>query len=210
MELRITIEQPKLLVVEGTRDKEFFEAFIKHLGLQDIQVHSIRGKGNMRADLRALVSRKAEFSRVSAIGIIRDADDDANAAFQSVYHALRELDLPSPEQPFCIVGDKPRVGVVILPSSNETGALEDVCLKAVQKDPATSCVEQYFTCLHKKGVLSVEGRRLAKAKVQVFLASKADLPLNLGIAAQKGYWPWSEEPLRRLGGFLCQLYKDGE
>jgi len=210
MKPQITIEQPKLLIVEGSRDKEFFEAFIRHLGLQDVQVHSIRGKGNMRADLRALKSRKAEFSKVIAIGIIRDADDDANAAFQSVHHALRELDLPSPEQPFHIIGDKPRVGVVILPSSNETGALEDVCLEAVQEDPAMSCVEQYFTCLHKKGVLNVEGRRLAKAKIQVFLASRDDVPLNLGIAAQKGYWPWNEEPLRRLGGFLCQLYKDGE
>lgn len=55
--------------------------------------------------------------------------------------------LPVPTCPLEPVGNNIRVIVMILPGADEVGALEELCLKAVDQDPAMMCVEKYFKCL---------------------------------------------------------------
>jgi len=196
------IEQPNILVVEGIEDKRFFGALIDHMGLQKIQIIPFCGKTNLRNKLRALV-KATGFSQVISLGVVRDADSDPDAAFQSIRDALQAAGLPAPDSPLKVVGGKPRVAVLILPGEGSPGMLEDFCLKAVAQDPAISCVEQYFECLRGKN-LSLPNN-MSKAKIQVFLASRPKAGLRLGEAAEAGYWPWDNEVFQEVKDFVRLL-----
>lgn len=203
----IKIEQPNILVVEGKDEELFFGALIKHLGLESFQILPIGGKDKLQQSLQAL-AKASGFHEVAFLGIVRDADADPEASFQSVKKALQNANLPAPEHPEVTVGEKPRVAVLILPEARERGTLEDLCLKAVEQDPAMSCVEQYFQCLDQIQRLDQKGLspdNISKAKVQVFLASRHRAGLRLGEAAQAGHWPWDGGVFERIKGFLQQI-----
>lgn len=196
------IQKSKLLIVEGKDEEEFLGALIAGLALQEIQVAGIGGKTKIRQNLKALV-RRPSFSRVEVLGVIRDADTDPKGAFQSVRDALAAAGLPSPKKPLQPLKGHPRVNVMILPSPDRKGALEDLCLEAVAHDPANTCVHEFFDCLKDKGVASP--KELSKAKVRVFLSSKNDPTLPLGLAAMKGYWPFENSAFDPLRQFLMSL-----
>ncbi len=196
------IEREKVLIVEGQDEERFFGAMIEHLGLGNIQVMGIGGKDKLRQSLRML-SRAPDFARVTALGVIRDADRDPSAAFQSVCDALRGAGLHAPETPLELVAGHPKVGVMIVPGESRPGTLEDICLESVAEDVAMPCVEQYFECLRGNGCDLPA--HVAKAKVQVFLASRSRVCLRLGEAAQAGYWPWGAAAFKEVKGFLQRI-----
>src|SRR5262249_28759450 len=144
------LSQPKLLIGEGREEVVFFTAFLKHLDLSDVQIADYGGKYQLRSYLRALQMR-SDFAQVVALGVVRDADADAARAFQSVYDALRDTGLAVPGTPGEVAGVNVRVGVWIMPDGDKPGMLEDLCLEAVQNDPAMPCVDDYFMCLSHKG-----------------------------------------------------------
>jgi len=86
----VKIEQPNILVVEGREEELFFEAFIRDLSLRDIQIMlmPIGGKERLRRNLKAL-KLSPGFARVTSLTVVRDADEDPKAAFQSVRDALQ-------------------------------------------------------------------------------------------------------------------------
>lgn len=201
-QLAFQIQKSRLLIVEGKDEEEFLGALIADLGLQEIQVAGIGGKTKIRQNLKALV-RRPSFSRVEALGLIRDADTDPEAAFKSVKNALSAAGLPSPKKPLQPAKGHPRVNVMILPSSERKGALEDLCLEAVAQDSANICVDEYFDCLKEKDVALPKA--FSKARVRVFLSSREDPTLPLGLAAKKGYWPFDHEVFEPLRQFLMSL-----
>lgn len=197
----ITIAEPNILIVEGDEDKMFFEALIQHLGLRRIQVMPIGGKTQLRPNLGALC-KSSEFLTVRSLGVIRDADNDPDAAFQSVCGSLKAVGLPVPNRPLISAGRNPSVAVMIVPDINTPGALEDLCLRAVDNDIAKPCVEQYFDCLKQQGLFP---KNISKAKIQAFLASRLEAGKRLGEAAQAGYWPWDSSAFDQLKNFLQQI-----
>lgn len=198
------VVEPRLLVVEGKEELVFFSALLEGLSLQKIQVLPIGGKEKIHPNLKALVATPG-FSGVTSLGIVRDADDDPGASFQSVCSALKAAGLPIPRKPLETVGPKPRVSVMILPEASITGAIEDICLKAVLDDPVLPCVDQYFQCLQdtkKQNTASSFPKNESKARIHVFLASREKPNLRLGEAAQKGIWPWQHKAFDQIKGFL--------
>ncbi len=89
---------------------------------------------------------RPDFYQVVSLGITRDADNSAKSAFTSVCDSLKNCGLPYPSQPGKIVGDKPKISVLILPGSQNPGMLEDVCLKAVDLNQL-QCVDDYLKCV---------------------------------------------------------------
>jgi hypothetical protein len=198
----IKITKPNVLVVEGKEEERLFGELIRLLGLQDIQVMGIGGKTKLRAQLDVL-TRTPGFAEVVSLGVARDANDNPAGAFQSVRDALRAANLPVPKSPLVSVGDSPKVTVMIVPEENTPGMLEDLCLKAVENDPAMPCVEEYFRCLQKQG--HPLPHNISKAKIQVFLASRKHPDKQLGEAAQAGYWPLEGETFEQVRAFLQQI-----
>ena len=87
---------------------------MKHLGLANVQIQVLDGKDRLRDSLMTLAGATG-FGNVKSIGIVRDADDSADAAFQSVRTSLRNAEFPAPDRPEESAGEAPAVSVLILP-----------------------------------------------------------------------------------------------
>jgi hypothetical protein len=163
------VEFPKLLLVEGRDEEEFFASLLTYLDISDVAVWAIQGKSRLSSRLKALVSAPHTVPIVS-VGIVQDADNDPAAAFQSICTALDAADLPVPEAPLQPHGVDPRITVMIVPDAATPGMLEDVCLASVGDDPATECVDAFFRCLQER--MPAMPQNQAKARLRAFLSAR--------------------------------------
>lgn len=196
------INKPTQLLVEGKEEELFFGALVNHLKLSGIQIREYGGKDNLSRFLKAFAITPG-FEQVTSLGVVRDADKDADGAFKSVCSSLKTAPLSVPSSCLSYAGTKPRVIVLILPGNSQPGALEDLCLGAVKDDPAMECVDIFMTCVEKK--LVAPSMELSKAKVHVFLASRKRPDLRLGEAAQASYWPWDSQAFTQVMELLQSL-----
>lgn len=193
----------KFVFCEGSDDVAVIKGLMDSAGLAGVSIEPFGGKDNLRNFLRD-VQKRPEFAqkRVSAVGIIRDADADGDAALRSVCDALTAHGFKAPDTNGGLARGNPKIGVLIVGPNGDTGMIEDLCLNAVADRPEFSCVDEYFKCITRKS-----GRRdfSSKAKVRVWMASQADHELYVGKAAEKGYWPWDSPVFGLLMEFLRKL-----
>ena len=195
-----SVGKPKQLLVEGQDEERFFDALLNHLKIDDIEVKNYGGKHKLKSYLDVFVN-VSSFDQVQSIGIVRDADDNAASAFQSVQDSLSKVNLAVSKEVLAPADDSlPKVTVFIMPGHAKSGALEDLCLSALKDDPATPCVAEFMQCV-KQSVLKVPHNE-AKARMHVFLASRKDPELRIGEAAQRGYLPWSNAAFTQLIEFV--------
>jgi hypothetical protein len=197
------ISQPKQLLVEGRSAEIFFGALLNQLALNDVQTQNFGGNDELPGFLKALRQGPGFLEQVISVGIIRDAETDARAAFQSVCSALRGAGLAVPTQAMMPIGQRPQVGILILPDATTPGMLETLCLRSVADNPVIECIEQYFQCVEQ--CTSSLPNNMHKAKVQAFLASRSRPALLLGQAASAGYWPWDSPVFSDAKLFLQRL-----
>lgn len=199
-----SIEQSHLLLVEGIDDAFFFEALITRLNLCDIEIWPIGGVRDFKKKL-GILKKLSGFEKIKSIGVIRDADENAAAAFDSVSQALRDNGLSAPDRYGHRSTETPLTSIMILPDGLESpGMLESLCLRAITDDPAMLCTEKYFECLHESRIYQREVDQ-DKAKVYVYLASKNKPDKRLGESAQAGYWPFDNEVFDNVKRFLFEM-----
>lgn len=202
--MAIVLLKPRLLLVEGQDDQRFFAALARSMAISNLQVVLLEGKSDYRTKVNGVVSISGFRNSVTSLGLVRDSDSNPSDTFQSMCDALEAAGLPRPSRPLIAVGSQPMVIVALLPSHSRPGELEDLCLESVAQDPATRCVQEYFGCLKAVGLPTP--RKLSKAKVHAFLASREDNPgLRVGEAAEASYWPWSSPAFEDLKQFLTRL-----
>jgi len=134
-----SITRKKLLVVEGKDAARFFTALLRHMQIDSIQIQDFGGKDEIHRFIKAL-KRTPGFNVVTALGIVRDADDDPTAAFQSVCSALQNAQLPVPPAPEQPTTGHPKTKVLIMPDASSHGMLETACMNAVADDPVMPCI----------------------------------------------------------------------
>jgi hypothetical protein len=202
-DLPLKLQKRKLLLVEGRDEEEFFNGLLRSMEIDDIQIIPVGGKNQFSNNLKGLI-KDSDFSAIISMGIVRDADDDPKATLQSIGDALKQAGLPVPQRVMTKAkqNGSPDVIIMILPNANKRGALEDLCLAAVKEDKASTCVERYLSCLKKKNIAGPKQKWLNKARVRVFLSSKEEPTLSLGIAAQRGYWPFDHNVFDDVKKFL--------
>ena len=197
------ITQPKLLLVEGRDVSGFFAALFKHSKISNVQIQDFGGVKELKPFLGVLTNASG-FESVQSVGIVRDAEQNASAAFESVRNALKSASLDGPDQVGEITEGKPRTGIYLLPDLGaNSGMLEDLCLNMLETDAAMPCVEQYFQCLSSQGIQPPDN--FAKAKITTFLASKPKLKQRVGYAMNQDYWDWDHPCLDPLKEFLKAL-----
>ena len=86
------VESEVLLLVEGTDEVRFFYALLKSLDRGHIQIASVDGKDNFAPVLKNVLMTFRNYQRLRRLVLVRDADDNAQAAFQSLRSALTELE----------------------------------------------------------------------------------------------------------------------
>lgn len=210
----------KLLLVEGSDDRRLFGALANHLGIDGIAIESYNGKPNLGNDLADRV-RSPNFRLYSSIGIVRDADDDAQSAFDSVIGSLRRAYLPTPSVPISSVTQRNlRIAVLIIPPSEGRGELEDMCLRSIEDTEEHACVDAYINCLETLGT-PISTNRRAKAKVHAYLAAgpeprffagapdessgRRNPGLRVGEAAEARVWNWTSPAFTQVAEFLRRL-----
>lgn len=198
------ITKSKILIVEGVDEENFFNSYFRYLSISDIQVLPIGGKTLLSDYLDVLITDYNFISKVQVLAIIRDADNSATSAFQSVCSALKKHNLPVPDTPLQSVGNNLIVNVMIMPPGSSSGKLEDLCLQSVSSDPALPCLDSYFSCLRVLPNYSMP-QDMSKAKVHAFLSSRIEPDKRLGEAALASYWPFDNEVFGPLRSFILGL-----
>ncbi|MFN8259269.1 MAG: DUF3226 domain-containing protein [Bacteroidales bacterium] len=193
------IDSPRLICVEGKDEINFFNALLKYLSIDNVQIIDFEGKDKFKNKIPALVNMQG-FDTVETIALIRDADENPPvSAFESLVSILRNSGLKPPTSNQSFSNGKPKIGIFILPGNSQTGALEDLCLNSIYSTDHFKCIEQYFNCLN------ANLNHLSKAKVLCYLAGKEPFSNALGIAAQKGHWDFSNHSFDPLKEFVMQL-----
>jgi hypothetical protein len=189
------IVQPKLLVGEGQDEVRFFESLLRHLKLTDIQVVGYGGKQRLKQFITTL-PRIPGFAGLQALGITRDADDDARGALQGLDSAIAAAALPA----------ELRIATHVLPGANSPGALESLCIQAISNLPISDCIEKYVLCASKSGLKQQWSvGNAAKARLQAWLSMQQEPGLRLGEAAQAGIVDWEAASLAGLRDFIVNL-----
>lgn len=197
--MALEIVHPRQLLVEGPADEMLFQALIEHLGVSGIQIHNIEEVDNLQPYLRTLIQTSGFQDIVTSLAIVRDADQDAVRALDSVHDALIGVDLPAPSESLMPIGTDPKIVILVVPHGEPSGALEDVCLASVTDDPAMICVDEYMKCVQEHAENQPNNK--SKSRLQAFLSSRRQPGMLLGAAAREGYWIWGHaafEPLKQL------------
>ncbi len=198
-----TIESRIQLLVEGNDQRNFFEAFIDHLSLADIQIQNFGGVTDLRPFLSILVKRSGFRETVESVGIVRDAEASAEGAFQSVQSSLRNAGLPVPNQPEERTGGSPAVTVLILPDSNRPGMLETLLNETFANTQVDGCINDFFGCVEDASGVPLQ--RPHKARAQAYLATKPEPHLSVGVAAKRDYWDLDHPIFDQVRQFLRNL-----
>ena len=199
----LTITQPKQILVEGKDAASFFVAFLSDCNLTGFQIQDFGGINELRGFLKALKITPGFVEIVTSLAVIRDAESDPTAAFNSVCTSLSAAGLPVPTAPANLVHDSPKVGIYILPDPRSDGMLETLCLRAVSLDPVAPCLDLYFNCLREVGHYPTN---MDKARFQAFLASRPRPGLLIGHAANAGFLNFGSNEYDSLRLFLANLW----
>lgn len=197
----IELFAPKLLLGEGNDEVRLFSHFVTKLGLRDIQVLAYHGKDKLSRFLGSL-KQLPGYSRVTAIATTRDADNDANAAFQAVVGALSQHGFPPPSEHARFTdGGDPSVGVFILPDGTRPGILESACYYSAVSPNESACVDEFLACMDGKTPRYHDD----KSRCYAWLAAQERPGLRIGEAAEKGLWNLDNDGFRPLIAFLRAL-----
>ena len=210
-----SIEKPNILLVEGTDEKLFFHYFFKFLkeseghiwdNLDNLQVIDYEGTPNFEKNLEIILTKMSGSEIIQKVGIIRDADTDHNQAFSAIKTVLHRIGITSPDSPLTPTTGHPSINIMIVPETG-SGSIEIYFLDSVNQDPATSCVEKYFSCLQPfyDDAKLKKPKNIHKAKLQAFLSSRKVPKASFGGGAQEEYWTYSDPAFSRFKDFLRQL-----
>ncbi len=204
---RLEICSDRLFLVEGRDEFNLFDALLKHClgtaGRQDIQIIEAGGRHNFRRSILAIKAEAASHAPLCSLGVIRDADDDAQGAFQSVCDALRHAGYEPPAAHGQVSAGDPPVGVFILPDGTGAGAIETLCRRSVAGNEASRCVEAYIDCLKDRGAL--RSRNEDKTFAHAWLAGTNDPVARVGEGARQGVWDFDSDAFAEIASFIRKL-----
>jgi len=148
-----------------------------YLGVPErtVRVEVFEGKEMLPTYLTTLTLRPG-FLDLVALGIVRDADEDASATVASVKFHLERNGLISPsahgqvESGSCFDGRVRSVGIFIARDGVAPGALESLYLRAVGSGPLVACVRDFMRCVAPNTQHTLVAQ-LAKVEFHAWLAT---------------------------------------
>ena len=198
----VTPAPPALLLVEGSTLKVFFEAWLPRLGKTAVQVINFGGISELNGTLQR-VADPVFLAQGCSLAVIRDAEQNAAAAFQSVCHGLQRCGLTVPGAPAEWTPSKPAVGVFILPDNQSTGMIESLCLSSLVHSEAgrasLTCTDAFLQCL---GAAGKTASNPIKARLHATLAGWGHNDPRVGASARAGAFDWNAPAFAPLAAFL--------
>lgn len=199
------IRKSRLLLVEGRDEVNLFQALISDCFEDDpgIQVIDAGGKDKFSRNLRAIQTAAMAVPALQSIGVVRDADDDASAAFDSVCDGIRSVDYEPPMNHGEFSNGMPAVGVFIVPDGNEPGAIETLCRRSRQGNVTAACVDEYLNCLEVRN--ASRSTNADKSFAHAYLAATDEPLARVGEGALQGVWDFATPAFAPLAQFVRQL-----
>ena len=206
---RTQISSDWLLLVEGKDEVNLFNALMRHRfdAEPQIQVIDAGGVNKFPRNLNAIRTAAQTRPTLRAIGVVRDADNDAADAFASVCGQIRDAGYEPPAGHSEFSNDVPSIGVFIVPDGNEPGAIETLCRRSKEGEEATKCVEEYLNCLVERGAM--RSTNVDKSFAHAYLAGMEDPVARVGEGARQGAWDFGSPAFAELSEFLRVLASRG-
>jgi hypothetical protein len=193
-------DRPRLILVEGADDQAIIAAMIRHEGLEDYHVHDMRGNTSWSSRLQAVMLEPTFSMNVRSLGLIKDADSNPGAAWDSCIGVLGNCNLPIPRAAAILAEGVPSVAIMIVPSISRPGAIEDLCMSSFD-EARLACVDGYFACLGDPQY----ARTGSKGHVQAYLAGLPTAPRDLKVAADRGTLNMASSAFDELRAFVRTL-----
>lgn len=197
----LRFERSCLVLVEGIDDQFLIGKIAEREGIEDVQVHDMKGNTNWPDALRAIVTDASFKSNVASLGLVRDADSNPEGCWSSCKSAVEGAGLVTAARPVLISDAAPRVGIFVVPSATQTGALEELCLASFPAN-RLNCVDEYFECIGRNRHATAPS---SKAKVQVYLAGLGSERRTIAVAVQAGSIDLAHAAFADLRSFLNAL-----
>ncbi|MGS1035816.1 DUF3226 domain-containing protein [Burkholderia glumae] len=216
--MMIELKKPKLLLVEGKDEISFIGALLRAMDISDIQLWDAKGKAKMHQALGA-VRFAPGFESVTSIGVIRDADENAKGAFDSVKASFVAHGYPVPQR----VGERATkdtlsASVFILPGDDAPGMLETLVWRSFKDGRIAQEVSGFIERCTDFLPAEQDGEQLAagpdgwrkprspeKARMQAFLATMIEALPRMGMAAEKGYFDLTHASFGALCDYIRSL-----
>ncbi|WP_037351151.1 DUF3226 domain-containing protein [Selenomonas sp. FOBRC9] len=200
------ILKEKLILAEGADGMRFCIAALAAYGIDDVQVFDFGGNEDLIRYLRTLPPRDG-FDRVNAILIVRDAEDDAEAAQRSIRTALINAGFPQCHERAYEYEehDDLRIGTAIFPNSRAaSGALEDLCLAMIP--PEQHCKMGLVDSFVEQADQRERLTRRHKTRLHAYLSIQNDfVGLKIGEVARAGAWDWDSQAANDFREMLVNL-----
>ena len=202
---RLKIHSDWLLLVEGRDEEYLFNALIERCFDADseIQVIGAGGRDRFPTNLKAIHTAALARPSLRTIGVVRDADENAGAAFQSVCDHLRNVGHQPPPAHGEFSDGVPSIGVFIVPDGEAPGAVETLCRRSRAGDDVSGCVDEYMRCLHEHEAM--RSTNVDKTFAHAYLAAMGDPVARVGEGALQGVWDFDSPAFSELSGFLRRL-----
>ena len=203
MGLPTGLSRRKQLLVEGNDQRNFFEAFARHLGLTDaLQICDFGGVNELRRFLAAF-AKMPDFGSVRSVGIVRDAEVSEDAAFRSVQSSLANADLPVPAAVGEPAEENPRVAALILPGGGNPGMLETVLCRTIGDRDVNRCIDDFFECVEQLPDQAIDNPD--KSRAFAYLTTRRNPHHSVGVAAKAGAWDLDHAAFDDIKDFLNGL-----
>ena len=208
---RLQIRSDWLLLVEGRDEVNLFDALMKHCfdAESEIQVIEAGGKDSFSRSLKAIRTASRARPTLRALGVVRDADEDAAGAFRSVCDHLRNARYEPPPTHGQFSGAVPSVGVYIVPDGTDPGAIETLCRRSREGDDIARCVGEYINCLTRNKAM--RSGNVDKTFAHAYLAAMNNPLARVGEGARQGVWDFESPAFAELRySFASSLHEDIE
>ena len=203
---RLTLEEDILLLVEGRDEVGLFNGLIKNClqgNRSQIQVLDAGGKEKFKDNIETIRTLALKRPTLRSIGVIRDADDNANGSFDSVCDSFRSAGYEPPTAHAKFSDATPAIGVFIVPDGSQSGAIETLCRRSVEGEDAAKCVDEYMECLTTHNAL--QSKNADKTFTHAYLAAMRYPVARVGEGAQQGVWDFQSPAFDALSQFVRDL-----
>jgi hypothetical protein len=199
------IVKPVAVAVEGL---DYYYTLLGQLKddpqFQDVQLWDFKGadSGNLGRWLKLFISLDGYGDKIRAIGVIQDAEDDAERTFRSIAEALTNVGLAPPTRPMEVTTSSPTIGILVMPHDSPSGCLEHAMIDARRPDMPLHCAEQYLHCVQ---VGARNENWQAKLKVHALIAAGQNPAWTLSQSVAGGLWDFTRPSLRIMRDFMRLL-----
>ena len=213
-----SILKQSLIFCEGRDELHFLIAWLNSKPLadlpgfaDDIQVVDFHGNNDLYPEL-ASYKAMDNFNTVHHLLIIRDAEQNASAAVQSIQSALHRNGFTFPDSPAQWIHDAQNdihLGFLLFPSCNSrpvNGTLEDLCLQLLAGKDAPEYMNRVDSFLAELETWRGKFSRKFKTRLHTYFSvSDKFTGLKIGEAAEANAFDWSRKELDTLKDFVRQM-----